>query len=233
MTGPNLLAVTRRALLGLGLIWLGTMPLQACNRAPDKEPVAGQAPVSDQEPAAKAAAVTGGVSARNTPYHYSSDEGQYQVTWPSGCSRLRVRTNEPEFFEGEEPSATMKMHHVVCEQFGVGGEGCSVAAVFDAPGTDGGPAGPDQVVARVGSVLKAYGVTVVRETPIRKVFAENLVAEGVDVKGTASSGEGQFWVRGVLVGPDIYVLTAWSQKGNLWENPEYQEFFNGFLPFAE
>ena len=59
------------------------------------------------------------------------------------------------------------------------------------------------------------------------------MVEGIDVRGTRPNGEGQLWVRGLLSYHDIYVLTAWSVDGEIWENPEYLEFFNGFVPYAE
>ncbi len=172
-------------------------------------------------------------SVRTTPYHYSSEDGNFQVTWPSGCGQLRIRANEPEDFVGEEESSLILVHHVTCDQFGTEGEGCSVTAVFDARSADGGPAGSDQVLARVRNALKTFGVSIVRQAPVKRQFPDGLVVEGVDVFGTDAEGNGQFWVRGLLASHDIYLLTAWSAEGELWEHPEFQEFFNGFQPFAE
>jgi hypothetical protein len=235
MTRQECLASLRRPVLRLGLVALGTISLQACNRAPEQTPAAGTVATADTAQAAADPDTTGlaGSAATKPAYHFSSEEGSFQVFWPRGCGRLRIRANEPEVFAGEEPSHTVLVHHVACDQFGLSGAGCSVTATFDAPGTGGGPAGSDQVVGRVRNALTGYGVLVVRESQIRKEFEDGLVAEGVDVTGTGAEGTGEFWVRGLLVGPDIYVLTAWSQEGNLWQNPEYMKFFNGFLPFAE
>ncbi len=170
---------------------------------------------------------------RTTPYHYTSEEGNFQVTWPSGCGELRIRANEPNNFVGEEETDLILVNNVTCDQYGEEGEGCSVTAVFDARSADGGEAGPEQVLARVQNALKTFGVTIVRQEPIKREFPDGLIVEGVDVYGTNAEGNGQFWVRGILASHDIYLLTAWSAEGQLWEHPEFQEFFNGFEPFAE
>jgi hypothetical protein len=125
------------------------------------------------------------------------------------------------------------VHMETCEQFDEPGQGCSVTATFEAKNDNGGPAGPDQVLVRVRNVLQAYGVKMTKQTPLKRVFPDSSTVEGVDVMGTNADGKGQFWVRGLLSYHDIYILTAWSTTGDLWENAEYQMFFNGFLPFVE
>ncbi len=164
-------------------------------------------------------------------YRYTSAEGDFQVTWPSGCGKLRIRANEPENFVGEENEQVVLVHLVVCDR--EEGEGCSVSATFEARNGEGGDAGPEQVLARVRHTLESYGVKVVKQTPIKREFADGLMVEGLDVYGTRRDGLGQFWVRGLLSYHDIYILTAWSMEGKLWEDPEIQEFFNGFVPYAE
>ena len=173
------------------------------------------------------------LTARTTPYRYTSEEGNFQVTWPSGCGELRIRANESDNFVGEEDNALILVHHVTCDQFDTVGEGCSVTAVFDARSADGGEAGPEQVLARVRNALKTFNVTIVQQVPVKREFPNGLIVEGVDIFGTDANGNGQFWVRGLLASHDIYVLTAWSAEGKLWKHPEFQEFFNGFAPFVE
>jgi len=166
-------------------------------------------------------------------YHYSSAEGGFQVTWPSGCGKLRIRDNEPDYFVGEENAQRILVHLVVCDRDKMPGEGCSVKATFDVHDAEGGEAGSEQVLARVRRALETYNVKIVEQVPVRREFADDLVVEGVDVHGTMQTGEGQFWVRGLLSYHDIYILTAWSMHGELWNNPAYQEFFNGFIPYVE
>jgi len=173
------------------------------------------------------------ITERKTPYRHKSEEGNFQVTWPSGCGRLRIRANAPEYFVGEDESDLILVHVESCEQFGEPGEGCSVTATFEARNAEGGPAGSDQVLARVRNVLQAYSVKMTKQVPIKRVFDDGSFMEGVEVRGTDPEGKGQFWVRGLLSYHDIYILTAWSTTGNLWENPEYQAFFSEFLPFIE
>ncbi len=166
-------------------------------------------------------------------YRYNSANGGFQVTWPSGCRKLHIKANEPENYVGEEDSRVVLVHVAVCDRVGKVGAGCSVTSTFDARSSDGGEAGPEQVIARVEHALKTYSVKVVRQEQLKREFADGLIVEGVDVFGTGRDGEGEFWVRGLLAYHDIYVLTAWSTEGDLWDNPEYLEFFNDFLPYAE
>jgi hypothetical protein len=211
-------------LISVGLIILVSALAMAQYRDPADAPPA---------PAARPVPADNPTTTRITPYHYSSEEGNFQVTWPSGCGELRIRANEPENFVGEEETHLILIHHATCDQFGAEGEGCSVTAVFDARAADGGEAGPEQVLARVRNALQTFGVKIVKQMPVKREFADGLVVEGVDVLGTDANGKGQFWVRGLLASHDIYLLTAWSADGQLWENAEFQEFFNGFEPFVE
>jgi len=169
----------------------------------------------------------------NEAKHYISADGNFQVVWPSGCDKLRIRSNEPEYFVGEDESTVILVHSVICDREGETGEGCSVTATFEAKSKKGGEADAHEVLARVRNTLSRYGVTVVKQMPVKREFADGLIVEGVDVYGLGKDGVGQFWVRGLLAYHDIYLLTAWSVKGDLWENPAYQRFFNEFVPYAE
>jgi len=160
---------------------------------------------------------------------FTSLDSNFQITWPSGCKKLRFVTKEPEYFVGEE-EADVTVEMIVCERFDVPDEGCSIAATFGAKNAEGGEAGSDEVVARLQATLAEYSVTVVRQVPVQKKFPDGQVVEGIDVFGTKADGEGQFWVRGLLVYHDIFILTAWSAKGDLWANPAYETFFNDFIP---
>ena len=166
-------------------------------------------------------------------YDYTSEEGNFRVTWPSGCGTLQIVANDPEYFVDEEEGGAVLIHLTICDRTGQQGEGCSVRAIFESRNAEGGGAGREEVLERVGQVLAGYGVKVVRQAPVRRELADGQVIEGVDVFGTRPDGEGQFRVRGLLSYHDIYLLTAWSMKGDLWENPEFQEFFDGFVPDTE
>lgn len=216
----NLRNVGIRGLMAccLGIFVLTAAPASAQYKNPDDEALA---PADNK------------IQERLTAYRYSSDEGNFQVTWPSGCGKLRIRLNEPNAFVGEEDANLVLVHNVTCDRFEADGEGCSVTATFDARNSEGGEAGPEQVLARVKNALKTFNVNVVKQMPIKREFADGLVIEGVDVYGTAADGTGEFWVRGLLSYHDIYVLTAWSTKSDLWDNPVYQDFFNDFVPYAE
>lgn len=169
------------------------------------------------------------VTERETPYRYSSPQGNFQVTWPSGCGKLRIRANQPE--TGQDDADVILVNHVSCDSKTTEGTGCAVTATFGALADDGSAAGPQQVLSRVRNTLHQYGVSIVQQAPIKREFEDGLVAEGVDVRGTGADGKGEFWVRGLLADHDIYVLTAWSTSDDLWENPEYQAFFGEFIPY--
>ena len=57
--------------------------------------------------------------------------------------------------------------------------------------------------------------------------------EGLDLLAVDERNVGQVWLRGVLSEGDIYVLAAWKLAGGLFDDPDYQEFFNSFLPGVE
>lgn len=195
--------------------------------------VSGTQPVRAQQGAEGQTAPGKEPEVRKSAYHYVSYEGNFQVTWPAGCGKLRLRSKEPEFIDGEEGATATTIYLAICDRAERQNEGCSVTAVFDARGANGGAAGSEQVINRVQRTLQKFGVKVVRQRPIRHEFPDNLVVEGVDVMGTDATGGGEFWVRGLLSDHDIYILTAWSMDGSVWENPEFQTFFNGFVPYAE
>jgi len=179
------------------------------------------------------ATVQNELTERDTPYHYSSGLGDFQVTWPGGCGRLQIRTNQIEPRYGDEYAEAAFVHHVVCDRDTLAGEGCSVTATFDATDGEGGLAGPEQVLERVRETMQNFGVKVVNQRPLKRGFENGRQIEGVEVQGTGADGQGEFWVRGLLYDHNIYVLLAWSARSELWDNVEFQAFFNEFLPYAE
>ncbi len=157
---------------------------------------------------------------------YSID-GNFRVTWPSGCSRLKTRTpsEEPsgdEVFTVEYPVA------VHCTRSGKEGAGCMVAVIFNGQTADGEQAGPDEVVARMEKKLQEYGAKLMQQKPFQLTFDNGVKAEGLDALGAQVSGAGEVWVRGFLVANDIYILSAWDLQGGVARNPDYITFFNSF-----
>jgi len=165
------------------------------------------------------------------PYEYVNAEAEFRCTWPGGCGKLRrlSKAVDPD----ADPFTTVLVHNVFCDQDGKKGDGCSVTTVFNKLAADGGIAGPAEVLEYVENQLEEFKVTVVDQTPIRKVMDNDRLIEGLDIKARDTAGEGEVWIRGLLSNGDIYILAAWKAGGGLWDDPEYQDFFSSFLPGTE
>lgn len=162
----------------------------------------------------------------------ASREGDFRVTWPSGCSQVKTRTPADDSEAATNPEAEYPVM-VFCDRHGEKGDGCSVTVVFNARSDDGGPAGPAEVTVRMQRMLRTFGAEIKRQAPLQKDFGQGRLAEGLDVQAAQTGGAGQVWVRGLLVDGVIYILAAWDLGGHVWENPEYITFFNSFQPGVE
>ena len=194
---------------------------------------AATVPAAAQPDTSSAVSAQNQVTERNTPYHFSSSLGNFQVTWPGGCGQLKVRTNQLESGSGDKDVEVVFVHHTTCDRVGSEGEGCSVTATLGATDGAGGPAGRKQVLTQVRKIIENFGVKIVDQRPLKREIDNGRLVEGVEVRGTGADGQGEFWVRGLLYDHNIYTLLAWSTQGDLWDNAEFQDFFNEFLPYAE
>ena len=165
------------------------------------------------------------------PYEYTTDEGGFKVTWPSGCGELRRRetADDPD----ADPFAMVYVFNAYCDQFGEHGRGCSVTSVVNLKAADGGPPGPQDVVTRMEEHLEALKVNVVSQMPIQKAMPDGTLIEGLDIRAKAPNGAGEAWLRGLLWEEQIFLLSAWNITGGLWSDPEIQAFFNSFEPLVE
>jgi len=169
---------------------------------------------------------------REDSYEYSSEDGNFRVTWPSGCSRIRVRM--PREDEDEEAPDRVEYPVIVsCDRNGEKGEGCSVTVLFNARRPDGSPADPAEVAARMEKMLRNLGAEIQRQAPLSKDFGNGLVVRGLDVLAAQTGGAGKVWLRGLMVEGDVYIMAAWNLKGGIWDDPEYITFFNSFQPGAQ
>jgi hypothetical protein len=141
----------------------------------------------------------------------------FEVYWPSGCGRLR--TGEPEIVD---PDRQQEFQYA-CDRFDQQGRGCSVYVLQNGRDENGGPPSPTMVVKHVEAVLEHYGVRAQRQRPL-----DAAGIEGVEVQAVQPAGKGEVWVRGLLVGPSVYVLTAWNTEGELFDDPEAIDFFASF-----
>ena len=163
---------------------------------------------------------------------FSSGEGEFRVVFPPGCAKLVSKTSDDQASQDpDHPNVLVTITY--CDRFQKKGEGCSVSSFFNVQGKDGEGAGTEQVIERIGKFLKTMKVNVNHEYPIKKMLPDSSVVQGFDVLASDPAGVGQAWIRGLLYQGDIYVMSAWNSSGGLWDDPEFQNFFNSFQPGAE
>ena len=165
------------------------------------------------------------------PVSHSSVRGDFRVVFPPGCGKLVTKVPQEEAStEDDFPAVAVTL--TFCDRYQEKGEGCSVSSFFNVLGKDGGAPGSEQVIERVVRFLKTMNATINHETPISKELPDGSIIEGIDLLASDASGVGQAWVRGLLYQGDIYVMAAWKNTGKLWDDPDFQNFFNSFQPGA-
>nr|MEE4269578.1 hypothetical protein [Candidatus Krumholzibacteria bacterium] len=163
-------------------------------------------------------------------HDFSSDIGDFRIMMPSGCAKVKTRTREDDSASGEYIEETVVVY---CDRFGKEGDGCSVTAIFNVEGPEGGMPEAPQVTERLENILKTYGAHVTDQRYLEKEFGDGLKAEGIDLLAARTGGSGQMWLRGMLINGDIYIIAAWNESGGVASNPEYVTFFNSFQPGAD
>lgn len=149
-----------------------------------------------------------------------SDFGQFKVVWPSGCDKIHNRTWSP---PDSDEEGVYDMVHIYCAREDRKHEGCAVTVHFSLKGEDGGPPTPGDVISLVESAIAKYGVKIERQRPIQKgPFS------GVQVQCQKIEDPGQVWLEGLLHESTIYIQSAWKLEGGLFEDREYQTFFDSF-----
>ncbi len=181
-------------------------------------------------PASGASQSFSGMSDSKNSIEYKSPEGNFQVTYPTGCARLHTRTNVR---PGDGTELAVQVVYVTCDRAGATNEGCAVFSQRGAARGLKGQAAADKVLSAVTEQMKGYGVNPVRQTALRRDFGKRGVVEGIDIQAQRADGAGDFWIRGLLSGEDIYMVVAWKAAGGLWNGVEYQRFFDSFRPWAE
>ena len=151
---------------------------------------------------------------------YHSREGRFDVVWPEGCSRIRIRTQPS---RREDPSAPLTHVYVWCDREEREEEGAAVAVYFDLEDDFGSPPTPRTVIDLVKELMERMGVEIARQRAIRRG-----VLEGVQVFCRRPGGDGTAWIEGFLLGDDVYVLSAWRGAGDLFQDPEIAHVFASF-----
>lgn len=163
------------------------------------------------------------------PVQYESDEGLFSATFPSGCGKIvqKIPNGPRENDEGVLQPLTFISY---CDRFDKKGEGCSITLFMNYKGAAGGfPKAPD-VVERIQAMLGTMGVEIKHQQRYQQKLADGSLLDGMDVLAVGGDGVGEAWIRGMLHGADIVLLTAWNSDGTLSGDPEYIHFFNSFKP---
>jgi len=150
-------------------------------------------------------------------YTKSYPAAGFEIYWPSGCGIIGSR--EPE----DKGDGKERDFSFTCDRNNEKGYGYGVYAALNARRADGSPPDPRLVVSRVQMVLQNYGVEVQRQRTLKSNGIE-----GVEVQATEPEGPGEVWVRGLLSGPNFYILSAWNKDGQLFDDPEAKSFFASF-----
>ena len=165
------------------------------------------------------------------PVAHTSVRGEFRVIFPPGCAKIVTKTpSEVPGSESDQPTVAVTL--TFCDRYQVKGEGCSVSSFFNVMNKDGGPAGAEEVIERVVRVLDTMNVSVSHEMPVSKTLPDGSVIKGLEVLASDPGGVGQTWVRGLLYEGDVYIMSAWKNTGELWDDPDFQNFFNSFQPGA-
>jgi hypothetical protein len=185
---------------------------------------------AQEAPSAGSKSTLGDLPDSVNPIDYSSPDGQFRATFPTGCARLQTKMN---MADDGSTDVEVRLVFVTCERANTEKEGCLVNARLGAARGLKGKAATDLVLAEVRELLDGYGVVLARQSPIRRDFGPHGVVEGIDIQAHPEFGKGDVWIRGLLRGDDMYFLIAWKAAGGMMEDPEYGLFFQSFVPWAE
>jgi len=166
------------------------------------------------------------------PVNFSSKEGDFRITFPSGCGKMVTRIPSEELPDVDGIPAVL-ITTTFCDRYQEKGEGCSVSSHFNVTSADGGYPESEQVIERVVRALEGMKAAIKKQTHLRKELPDGTIIEGLDVLAADSAGVGQVWVRGLLYEGDIFIISAWKNTGGLWDDPAYLTFFNSFQPGAK
>ncbi len=158
-----------------------------------------------------------------------SSVGNFRITFPAGCSRIVTKV-PPESAEGTDGPKKVIVSITYCDRYQERGEGCSVSSFFNVTDDIGGAPGPRQVIDRVVRFLDTMNVSITKEGQLSKEMPDGSIIKGFEVFASESGGVAQAWVRGLLYQGNIYIVSAWKNSGQLWDDPEFLTFFNSFKP---
>jgi hypothetical protein len=148
-------------------------------------------------------------------YRMPYQEAGFAIVWPSGCAEVAEQVSD-----GPTQRAAREFFYS-CSHEQDRRHGVSVLRLQRAQAERGQAPHPRFVVELIEQHLALFAVRIVRQRPLQ---LEGM--EGVDVHATEPMGLGEVWVRGLLIGTDVFVLMAWNRAGGLFEDAEIQQFID-------
>jgi hypothetical protein len=197
--------------LGLTLMLAAILILAGCGRG------------SDEEAKERVAAEDSTAGRQESVYH--SREGRFEIVWPQGCSRIRIRTQP---YGATETSAKLTRVQVWCDREEHEGEGASVVTYFDLKGDFGSPATPRTVIDLVKDLMKKMGVEIASQRPLKRG-----ALEGLEVRCHEPGSTGTAWIEAFLLGSTAYIISAWRSGGDIFDDPQYIRMFDSFRATSE
>lgn len=194
-----------------GFRWIALIALLGLSTAGcgerDDQPAAKSRPVPVAQPAQKATLQQDG-------YESIHENAGFTIFWPSGCGRVTEQSSS-------RPTNRAEQEFILtCKR---GGSGYSVRCLEIAHDAHGDPAHPQLVVSLIERQLARMKLRTVRQRPLE---ADGM--QGIEVQAESPDSSKEVWMRGLLIGPNIYLLLAWNDDGGLFEDPESRDFFVSF-----
>jgi len=142
-----------------------------------------------------------------------SEEGRFEVRWPSGCAKLRTRRTLSKI----HPDRTEAVE-LTCFRNGDENVGCKVTAYDET--SSGGPVTPADVTATIGRTVETLGVEIWKQTPVASDGRQGVMAYCREVGGTR-----QLWIVGFIERGRVLIAMAWDVDDELYRDPDVIRFF--------
>ena len=152
-------------------------------------------------------APTQGATPLSESYLDVSEEGQFEVRWPSGCAQKRIREMPSTINPGQNTAVD-----VTCFRDGNRDVGCRVTAYNETE--SGQPATPADVTGTVTQIVQKLEVEVWRQQPV-----VSSGREGVAVSCREHNGPRHVWIVGFIDQGRVMIAMAWDESEDLYNDP--------------
>ncbi len=143
----------------------------------------------------------------NESYLDVSEEGNFEVRWPSGCAQKRIREMPSTINLGQNNAVD-----VTCFRNGNRDVGCRVTVYNET--ASGQPATPADVTGTVTQIVQKLGVEIWRQQPV-----VSSGREGVAVYCREPDGPRQVWIVGFIDQGRVMIAMAWDESEDLYNDP--------------